>query len=251
MARLAASGLVAAQPSCRVRKLKIVLRGETGSAGGTPRHGGGGSRRGLGLEFRGSLGGVREGDSVCPPPAARVVMRKDPERQVAASRGSRGAARSAEPPATGALLAAAPTLRAAASSRVACAARSPSLARDAALAARCSWPGPGLCALPTTSASPPARPRRRLLAGRLLRAAGARGQVRGPSPEPARGRAVGADCAAGGRVRPGAGGRGPGPRGVPVPPRRVQGARGVARPGAELQRPPSAAARDGEVERKV
>lgn len=76
---------------------------------------------------------------------------------------------------------AAMTLGAATNSRGARAARSPSRARNAALAARRSWPGPGLWASRTTFASPLAGPRRHLFAGHLLRVAGTRSHTPGPS----------------------------------------------------------------------
>lgn len=108
----------------------------------------------------------------------RRRFRETPGRPAAACRGS-------GEPAPGAASRATPTFGVAASSRGARAAPSPSRARDAALAGRRPWPGPGLPASPTASASPSAGPRLHLLAGRLLRAAGARGRAAGPSQWPA------------------------------------------------------------------
>lgn len=76
-ARLAASGSVAALQSCLVGRLKISRWGRTGAAGETPRHGAGGTRRGVGLEIRVGWGGAREAGAACPEPAAGPVLPGD------------------------------------------------------------------------------------------------------------------------------------------------------------------------------
>lgn len=218
-ARLTAVGSVAARPGCRAGKPKIILRGRTGAAAETPRHRGGVP----GGVWASNSGGLRWG----------ARRGKIPGREVAASRGSRGSARSP----TGA----ARTSGGAASSRGARAARSPLRVRDSELAAAARGRTPG---------SAP----RRLQPGRGAafspvaqseRRARARGRAPRSGQASARGRAAGADSA-GGRGR-----AGPGRARRRFHPRERGGARGVARPGAEAQRPPSAAAPGGEVELKV
>lgn len=184
-----------------------------------------------------------------PAAAARAVLREDPG---AGGHGVQGqlrtcsehrAARARHSSRT------AQTLGAGVSSQGPCAARSSSRARDAAFTVHSSWTDPGLRALLAAPASPQPGLRRHLLAGRLLRASGARGRAPGPSQGPARGRVAGADRARGCAVRLGPGGFRP--RLAPVPPSRARGVRGVARPGAEAQRPQLTAAKGGQVERKV
>ena len=162
-ARLAASGSVAALQSCLVGRLKITLSGRTGAARETPRHGAGGTRRGLSLEIRVGWDGAGRAKRA---PLARSRQRGQfwggRSQRPGTAEGLPGALSHARPESH---LGAAPTLGAEAKSRgaraSACAARSPSRARDAALAARRSWPGLGLRASPTASTSP-AGPRRRL-----------------------------------------------------------------------------------------
>lgn len=192
---------------------------------------------------------AREGGAACPQRQREQFFGKTRVREVVASRGSYERAGSTEPRAPDTPSRTAQTLGTGVSSRGPCAARSSSRARDAAFTVHGSWPYPGLRASPASSASPQPGLRRHLLAGRLLRASGARGRAPGLSQGPARGRVAGADRARGCAVRLGPGG--PGPRLAPVPPSRARGARGVARPGAEAQRPPRTAAKGGQVERKV
>lgn len=164
-ARLAASGSVAALQSCLVGRLKITLgenwrgwRDAPARSGGHPAGSGSRNPGGMGRSARSGrcLPGAGSGAS-----SARR-LRGGRSQRPGTAEGLPGALSHACPESHPG---AAPTLGAEARSREArasaCAARSPSRARDAALAARRSWPGLGLRASPTASASP-AGPRRRL-----------------------------------------------------------------------------------------